>query len=289
MPNIQDLPNDIYELLEVGAVPSSFTADIVDRYGNQVSDHFVKAIYPEKREPSIRASNYGRPCTRQMWYEMNGHTPQQMDGSVYMKFAYGNVVEEMVMHLAQAAGHNVSEEQKEIIGPFGVKGHIDGVVDNYLIDVKSASGYGFDKFNDMEAFAENDSFGYLWQLGLYYHFIDITVEGCGFLVLDKQTGHLKFVDATAHIPTKPEVIARMSRVIDDIGLSTEPTRPVEATPKVAKNGNCTLATICRYCPYKMQCWQHDANDGDGLRVFMYSTGPTYFTDVKSTPRVPEIE
>jgi hypothetical protein len=44
---------------------------------------------------------------------------------------------------------------------------------------------------------------------------------------------------------------------------------------------------CFYCSYKFEC-HADANDGDGLRVFRYSKGPTYLTTVKVEPRVEEV-
>ncbi len=47
-----------------------------------------------------------------------------------------------------------------------------------------------------------------------------------------------------------------------------------------------LSVGCSYCAYKNDCWS-DANDGHGLRKFIYSKGPRWLTKVVSEPNVPE--
>jgi len=54
-----------------------------------------------------------------------------------------------------------------------------------------------------------------------------------------------------------------------------------------KSGNRTLTSNCGYCPFKFDCWA-DSNGGTGLRVFQYSNGSKYFTEVTREPRVDEI-
>ncbi|MCH7925728.1 MAG: hypothetical protein IIC51_09360, partial [Planctomycetes bacterium] len=41
---------------------------------------------------------------------------------------------------------------------------------------------------------------------------------------------------------------------------------------------------CSYCPFKQDCYS-DANDGKGLRTFLYFRGPTDFAVVKKEPNV----
>ena len=52
-------------------------------------------------------------------------------------------------------------------------------------------------------------------------------------------------------------------------------------------GNMKLPRNCVYCPYKIECHK-DANAGQGLRLFKYSKGIEYLTQVKAAPRVEEI-
>ena len=47
-----------------------------------------------------------------------------------------------------------------------------------------------------------------------------------------------------------------------------------------------LSIGCSYCAYKVDCWS-DANDGQGLRKFIYSKGPRWLTKVVSEPNVSE--
>ena len=48
-----------------------------------------------------------------------------------------------------------------------------------------------------------------------------------------------------------------------------------------------LAKGCVYCRHKFEC-HADANDGKGLRVFKYSTGYRYLTQVPKPPNVIEV-
>ena len=54
-----------------------------------------------------------------------------------------------------------------------------------------------------------------------------------------------------------------------------------------KSGNMKLARGCVYCRHKFEC-HADANDGKGLRVFKYSTGYRYLTQVPKPPNVIEV-
>jgi hypothetical protein len=49
-----------------------------------------------------------------------------------------------------------------------------------------------------------------------------------------------------------------------------------------------LPRECTYCRHKFECHK-DANDGQGLRVFKYARGLTYFTDTPNPPKVDEIK
>ena len=54
------------------------------------------------------------------------------------------------------------------------------------------------------------------------------------------------------------------------------------------SGNRKLAVSCSYCDYKVTCWS-DANNGTGLRKFIYANGPRYLTTVSKVPDVKEVE
>jgi hypothetical protein len=44
---------------------------------------------------------------------------------------------------------------------------------------------------------------------------------------------------------------------------------------------------CVYCRHKFECHK-DANEGKGLRMFKYSKGYNYLTQVVKTPKVLEV-
>ena len=69
----------------------------------------------------------------------------------------------------------------------------------------------------------------------------------------------------------------------------EATPPAKCYPDVpeGKSGNYKLSINCFYCSYKKECWA-DANNGHGLRTFMYKKGPVHLTRVSRVPDVPEV-
>src|SRR5690606_25725922 len=85
----------------------------------------------------------------------------------YLKFLYGDILEDLLLFLAEAAGHTVvgRQDEQEIAG---IKGHRDCVIDGTVVDAKSASSYSFKKFKEGRL-REDDPFGYVDQLQSYIH------------------------------------------------------------------------------------------------------------------------
>ena len=72
----------------------------------------------------------------------------------------------------------------------GVNGHIDGYIDDVLMDVKSCSSYGFKKFKNNTLHVD-DPFGYVGQLRAYAY--AEKQDTYGWLALDKSTGQLAWL------------------------------------------------------------------------------------------------
>ncbi len=109
----------------------------------------------------------------------------------------------------------------------------------------------------------------------------------GFLAMDKQFGHLAWMEVLG----KPAGVSERIKELKDLSEETavEPRRsPKYAPVPMGKSGNMTLCTQCKYCSHKFNC-HADANDGKGLRAFMYSSGPVFLTDVKNLPKVSEVK
>lgn len=276
---ISTLVEDINELLVNGLkeIPDKILID----FKESLFSTTIKALTDRDKEPTLRMSNIGKPCERQLWYELN--TPnegEKLRAEMFMKFTTGHVLEELLLFLADRSGHIVTGRQDEL-EISGIKGHRDCIIDGMLIDCKSASTYSYKKFKEGLK-PETDSFGYLGQLRSYaYSGRDdplVTIKNkAGFLVIDKTLGHIcldihefDFTGIEEEYERKKTLVA--SEVIPDRGFQPEP---------FGKSGNMMLGTNCSYCSYNKICHP-------GLRTFLYSTGPKYLTQVVREPDVPEL-
>lgn len=233
-------------------------------------------------------SNIGKPCARQLYYEVN--SPEEAEpfrAENYMKFLYGHVIEELVLFLVELAGHEVTgrQDEQEISG---IKGHRDAVIDGHLVDVKSASTYSFKKFRDGKL-SEDDPFGYIPQIQSYLfsgqNDPKITdKDKASFLVLDKTLGHITLDTHERDTTTNwPQLFDEKKQIVEG---DEPPAKAFQPVP-MGKSGNLILDRTCSYCPFKRKCWS-DANEGKGLRTFLYASGPVDFVEVKYEPNVPEL-
>jgi hypothetical protein len=160
----------------------------------------------------------------------------------------------------------------------GVLGHIDAIVDGVLVDVKSASPYGYKKFK-YNSVVEDDPFGYTQQLAGYSSVLTPD-QGAAWVAFDKVHGDICVSDLSASIIADYPPKERIERLRDVIDMEEPPERCYEDVPD-GKSGNRKLDTGCAYCGFKHECWP-------GLRTFLYSTGPRYLTKVVREPDVKEI-
>lgn len=276
MKSIKTLIPDIYELFnpKTKVVPKD---EDLDQFVSNMRVKLVEKLSGEYK-PELRMSSIGQPCARKLWYEIN--EPDKAEPSepwLYIKFLFGDIIEQLVVFLAKTAGHSVTDEQKELVVD-GVPGHTDGRIDGTPIDVKSASGYGFKKFQSGVT-KSDDAFGYLTQLGLYNHALGNGSNPAAFVAFDKSTGEiavdthddLSSVDYHALIEERKAIVT-----------GTEPPARGFTDEAYGASGNRSLRINCAYCPFKRHCWP-------SLRAFSYSRGPVYLTTVKKLPDVPEIK
>jgi hypothetical protein len=278
----------VKDLLNVLDSKSSFVADpediatLVDNLGFQV----IKAQQEHTKvrdEKVIYASEVGEPCHRKLWYKI--HYPEKgeyLTETTRLKFLYGDVLEEVLLYLARVSGHEVSHQQASIVEEFDdgwqVRGRIDAVIDGEIVDVKTASPYGYTKMVVDGLTRENDSFGYSGQLGFYQRNKDQLVgvqigNDPKFLVMDKQNGNV----GLAHpVPGDVDIEAIKDEVKDNTLIPDRGFKPDSWT-----NGNEKLCVNCSYCAFKKDCWP-------GLRVFSYARGPVFATKVAKVPKNNEI-
>ena len=280
--SLDTLVEDIYKTVDQlsNSEDINIPLDVVDEFGESMKDALLHWATPRKQTKGLRMSNVGKP-SRQLWYDINlKNNKEKVLPSTQIKFLYGHILEELLITLAKLADHDVQGEQKEITVS-GIKGHIDCIIDGEVVDIKSASRYAFRKFEE-GTLAEADDFGYLAQLSGYEKAMK-TSNG-GFLVINKETGEICLFRPDDL--DKPNITDKIKVTKKNLSIDNPPERCYTPVPDGAK-GNMKLPRGCVYCPHKFVCHE-DANDGEGLRVFMYSKGPSYLTKVVSTPRVEEV-
>ena len=279
MKTLDTLVDDIYALFDpdvhhepsadnLKSLSDSLQATLINRLGK----------YTPPANP-LRFSAMGKP-NRQVWYDAHPEPglKETMVPKTYLKFLYGDIIEAILLFLTKEAGHSVEQEQAEVEVD-GVKGHIDAIIDGVVVDVKSASPYGYKKFASSTV-TQDDPFGYVAQLSGYSSVLT-PGKPAAWLAMDKVGGDIcvSWLSPMVIKHHKPEVrITELKAVIAD---DQPPERCYQPEPD-GKSGNMKLPTPCSYCAHKFRCHP-------GLRTFIYSNGPRFLTTVAKTPDVPEVK
>lgn len=278
MKTIRTLVKDIYGLFGSG---HKATPEDVKELAEAMAVHVNNALATREPRGTLRASIIGTKCKRKLWFDVNRpETAEALEPWTKLKFLYGNLLEEIILFLAKEAGHDVQKRQAEV-KVNGVKGHIDGIIDGVLCDVKSASGYGMAKFRE-HRLEHDDPFGYKDQITFYNKALqdELTIKGEGaFLAVDKSNGQLVLDSYPITEYDRKKLVEKVDQSIDLVNSDDLPDRGFSDLPD-GSSGNRRLCMECSYCPYKEQCWS-------GLRKFIYSTGPRWLTRVGKEPNVPE--
>jgi len=281
MKTIKTLVKDMYKTLEGkgewNEIRSKTLADGISVLSNQ---RFSK---PQEPRGYLSLSSIGTPCKRKLWYKVNkSGEGESLTPNTLLKFFYGDMIEELILELAKASGHDIKGQQDRL-NVHGIKGHRDAVIDGMTVDVKSCSTYAFKKFKEGKL-RDDDPFGYISQLSSYVYagkddpLVTDKTHGA-FLAVDKQNGHicLDVYDFTEELKTKQkEMLAAAEMVKNDI-----PEERIDAVPQSKTSPNTKLSMQCSYCEYKYLCW-------DEVRTFIYSYGPEYLINVVNEPKVPEV-
>ncbi len=282
---IHTLVDDIYRLMETKEAEESVDVEAeIELFGENMKS-LMRTEFGRKRTTdrrTLRLSNIGRD-DRVLWNVVNGTEKEEIKPATYIKFMYGHLIEEMLLFMTRMAGHEVSDEQR-VCEVEGIKGHMDCKIDGLVVDVKSASAFGFKKFKD-GTLAMDDAFGYVDQIKAYAHACGETEFG--WLAMDKANGHLAVLkydledtQAPIHEHIKGDIRERIKHVKEMV-KGDEPTELCTETVPDGKSGNKKLGIKCSYCQYKKHCYPE-------LRAFAYSYGPKFLSEVVNEPRVQEI-
>lgn len=258
-------------------------ADIVSQNVIAAVEPRIHAAFDSREEiPRLRLSQMGSRCPRSLWASIHASSVQEpLPAHARLKYTYGHVIESLLIALAKASGHEVLGEGDELVVE-GVRGHRDCVIDGCIVDVKSSSSMGFQKFKD-KSISTNDPFGYLDQLDGYLvgSLEDplVRVKDRGYLwACDKTLGHQVLYEHRIRADSIRARIAEYKAIVD----LPEPPRCTCGTVADGQSGNIKLDVRASYNPYKYFCFPH-------LRTFLYAKGPVYLTKVVRVPDVTEIK
>ena len=280
--NLSTLVEDIYQTVtDITGGDKEVPDELLNELGQKIARTIKTWSTPQHHNKfKLRMSNIGRPA-RQLYYSQKDTQEIKHHASTQIKFLYGHIMEDLLIFLTKLSEHAVTDEQKEVLVD-GVLGHMDCKIDGEVIDIKTASGFGFKKFKN-KTLAEDDPFGYVSQLAGYER-AEVTDNG-GFLALNKESGEL-----TLYQPEdldKPNVNTLISNIESALKGEAPPDKCYKPI-KSGSKGNMKLPMGCVYCSHKFVC-NADTNDGKGLRVFKYAKGLEYMTKVVSLPKVEEIQ
>lgn len=280
MPELKDLPNDVYNLFDPDSDHIA-NEELLDEMCENLKEILRLRLRASSRREggAIRFSALGKP-DRQIWFDAHPdeETDEPLLPKTYLKFLYGDVIEQLYLYLAKEAGHEVTDEQREVEID-GVKGHIDAIIDGTVVDLKSASSFGYKKFKEGTV-EQDDPFGYVAQLAGYANVLT-PGEPAAWWAVDKSSGdncisELPKITIKHH---KPE--DRIKELKAVVAMDESPPLCYDPVPD-GKSGNMKLPTPCSYCKYKFRCHPD-------VRLFLYANGPKYLTEVAKEPNVPEVK
>ena len=227
------------------------------------------------KKPHLRASNIGHN-DRKLYYDMNGDSEEEkLSPQLLTTFLQGHILEAVILMFVEMSGHEVSSKQVEVELE-GIIGHIDCVIDNTLIDIKTASPYSYvEKFVKGGILEGKDDFGYALQADLYAQALGL--EERGWLAMNNASGAMTLLINDSFINNAKEQVKEKKELIAKKELPPRCYNDKED----GKGGNKILEKGCQWCRHKFHCWEN-------LRGFKYSNGVKWFTHVEKEPKVEEI-
>jgi len=273
MKTIDTLVADMYSVVS-GGIPNATS-------NSNVSVSYDKWFTPrgnERDDKVLYFSEVGTPCPRQLWYKYNApEIATKPDGNLLLKFFYGDILEELVLNVAESAGHTVEGKQERVLyevgGGWYVRGRIDAVIDGVVVDVKSVTKYSEEKF---KGGLVDDPFGYYQQLNGYA--AALNNDTAGFVTIQKELGHINYYP----IQVDRGFFAQQADfAVETVTSNIAEIPRLEAVPQSKTSKNKKLCTSCSYCSFKNECWPE-------MRTFLYSHGPEFLVDVVDVPRVMEV-
>lgn len=240
---------------------------VLEEFVNDCRDSLVKQF---SRDPEwyLRMSGIGRPLCQQI--KSKEGAPEETSYNMVLRFLIGDLVEAAVMAIMKSAGIDIVESQGKCqleIGGENVKGTLDVVLndsDGHKVwDIKSASPYSYSqKFGKgYDGLKQDDPFGYVMQGHLYAESKELPFGG--WIVVDKSSGEIQFVDAPEDQQEDREVYLKeadetVQKLMSGFQFKRPPMQPEEEKYRLngedKVTGNKLLNKNCTFCGYRAVCW-----------------------------------
>ena len=235
---------DVYEVMKSKDYSGDLST-IAMQAGREVEEAIKNAFEPYENKNELRMSSIGR-CERAQWYAVKGYTPEEIEGSVYLTFLQGHILEAVLVALIKLAGHDVQDQQKKHTVE-GVNGSQDCTIDGELVDIKTASAWSWEnKFT--ESGIKDDAFGYIKQLSGYGK-TDDRKEGY-FLAFNKNKSTLKL----CRQQLEEDIDTFIVDLKDKMESDTPPMRLANATTFSKAEAKEKLCMTCAFCGFKEDCY-----------------------------------
>ena len=241
--NINTVIPDIYNVMKSKEYSGDLQT-IAMQAGREVEEAIKNAFEPYEQKSNLRMSSIGR-CERAQWYTVKGYTPEELDGSVYLTFLQGHVLEAVIVALVKLAGHRIEDQQKKHTVE-GINGSQDCTIDGELVDIKTASAWSWDNKFTPTGIAD-DGFGYIKQLSAYGK--NDNREHGYFLALNKNKSTLKLCKQELEQDVDTFIVDLKDKMESD----TPPMRLAKATT-LTKQGEEKLCMTCSFCNFKNDCY-----------------------------------
>ena len=275
---LERLPQDVYALFNPD-IDHEVKEENLDLFAEECKELLRRRLQSQSRGARpVRFSGLGKP-DRQVW--MDAHpdpeNEEPMPLKTYLKFMYGDIIEQLLLFLIREAGYTVTNTQGSV-ELNDVTGSIDAIIDGVLVDIKSASPYGYKKFEN-NSITEDDPFGYVEQLAGYASVLTPD-EDAAWIAMEKVSGDICVTPLRKQVIKHHDPAPRIEHLKEVVQNEEPPELCYEPVPDGA-SGNLKLAVGCSYCTHKWRCFPN-------LRAFSYSTGPRYLYKVLKEPKVPEV-
>ena len=242
--SINTVVPDVYEVMKSKDYSGDLST-IAMQAGREVEEAIKNAFEPYENKNELRMSSIGR-CERAQWYAVKGYTPEELEGSVYLTFLQGHILESVLVALIKLAGHDVQDQQKKHTVE-GINGSQDCTIDGELVDIKTASAWSWDnKFS--EDGIKDDAFGYIKQLSGYGKTED-RKDGY-FLAFNKNKSTLKL----CRQKLEEDIDTYIVDLKDKMESDTPPMRLANATTFSKAEAKEKLCMTCAFCGFKEDCY-----------------------------------